>query len=130
MKKNISIIIVVIVLGIIIGGSFYSGMAYVKNQRNNSRNFQQGTGNIQGFGNRQQSGAGGFIMGNIISKDDKSITIKLRDGGSKIIFYSDTTEISKFISGNSNDLKTGKTVNINGKTNQDGSITVQSIQIR
>ena len=72
MKKNILIIIAVIVLGIAAGGSFYGGMAYAKNQRANARNFQQGTGNMQGFQNSQQSGAGGFTAGEIISKDEQT----------------------------------------------------------
>ena len=128
MKK---VILVAIAVSILVGGgSFYGGMVYEKNQRGNIRNFQQGAGNMQGFANRQQGGVGGFIIGDIISKDDKSITVKLRDGGSKIIFYSNTTEVSKFAYGVSTDLEINKTVSVTGDANQDGSITAKTIQIR
>ena len=130
MKKNILIIMGIIVLGIVIGVSFYGGMTYAKNQRNGARTFQQGTGNMQGFGNRQQGGAGSIVIGDIISKDDKNITVKLRDGGSKIIFYSDTTQISKMATGTASDLATGTSVSVTGTTNSDGSVTAQSVQIR
>ncbi len=48
-----------------------------------------------------------FACGDVIAKDDKSITIKMRDGSSKTIFYSDTSEISKSIKGTADDLTRG-----------------------
>ena len=139
-KKLLPIIVIIILVGV---GAFYGGMKYdqSKSAANLSANFQNrqmagsGTGSRNGtFGNRAGSG---FVTGEIISKDDRSIIVKLQDarlpdgqGGSKIIFYSDSTEIGKFASGTQNDLEVGKTVIINGKANSDGSITAQSIQLR
>jgi len=143
MNKTLIIIIAVVVL--VGGGAFYGGMKYGQskitgnfaNLRNLSPEEQQqrlqqiGTG-IAGFsGGRtgNQSGAG-FVNGEIISKDNQSITVKMQDGSSKIVFYSGTTEISKLASGASSDLEVDKTVTINGTTNQDGSLTAKSIQLR
>ncbi len=144
MKKNIiTTIALVMVIG---GGAFYGGMQYGKS----SSSASLGQSTAAGFANltpeqRQQrfqqmgasggtqtinrQGGGNFATGEIISKDDKSITVKLPDGSSKIVFYSGSTEVRESVSGTSNDLGTGKTVSVNGTANSDGSITAQSIQI-
>lgn len=138
-KKLLPIIIVVIVVGV---GAFYGGMKYGQSKGSQSAGSfvnltpEQRQARLQQFGaggvgaQRGTQTNGGFASGEIISKDDKSITVKLQDGGSKIIFFSDTTEIVKLASGTLGDLEVGKTVSVNGKANQDGSVTAQSIQIR
>ncbi len=121
---NKQIIIFIIVLLVVAGCSFYGGMLY-KGSRTSQRAIGQGTRNGGQFANGNS-----FVTGDIISKDNQSITIKTRDGSSRIIFYSDTTEVGKFITGSSSDIEIGKSVMINGKTGSDGSITAQSIQIK
>jgi cytochrome c biogenesis protein ResB len=134
MKKIISIALVIVVVGVLMGGSFYGGMKYKEQgiSQERQQGFQQmgasATGAVNGrLGNQAGSS---FITGEIISKDEKSINVKLQDGSSKIIFFSDTTEINKFTTGSSSDLEVGKTITISGKENQEGSITAQSIQLR
>jgi hypothetical protein len=86
---------------------------------------------VTGYGSRTNDRSGlGFVFGEIIAKDDTSITIKFQDGSSRIVFYADSTEVGKFENGSLNDLEVGKSVTVTGKTNSDGSITAQSIQIR
>ena len=128
MKKNLPLIIILIV--VIAAGSFYGGMVYGKSQ--NPSRPAGFNGQFPSNRNRQGLGQNGdtIINGQILSKDDKSITVKLRDNGSKIIFYSDQTTIGKFTSGNVNDLAVNLNVMINGKTNADGSVSANSIQIR
>ena len=143
-KRLLTIIAVAIVAG---GAGFYGGLKYSQSKtgRNFAGNFQNmanlsdeerqqrmqemSAANIAGRVGGNRSGAG-FASGEIISKDDKSITVKLRDGGSKIIILADSTEISKFASGEKTDLEVGKQVSVSGTANQDGSITAQSIQLR
>lgn len=125
MKKYLSFLITAIVIG---GIAFYTGSQYGKNQSPAAA----GTGGRGNFQGRQRGGGSGanFIGGNIISKDDKSITVQSIDGSSKIIFFSDTTKIMKAVDGTSDDLAQGKQVTINGTPNPDGSITAQTIQLR
>jgi len=138
-KTILSVIAVAVVIG---GAAFYGGMKYARNSQASIRQsfqdlspeerqqrFQQFGVNM-GMGRMGVRGSSGPTAGEIISNDDKSVTIKLRDGGSKIIFFSGLTEITKSVSGTSGDLKAGKTITVNGTTNQDSSITAQSIQLR
>lgn len=127
MKKSIWIAAGV---ALIVGGAFFGGMRYGKGSARmfGGSEMQRFTGGPNGVRAGQQGVS--VVAGEILKKDSASITVSLRDGGSKIIFFSDTTEISKFASGSAEDLTVGKPVIVNGKTNTDGSITAQSIQLR
>ena len=104
---------------------FYGGMLYGQNNRagfnaNANIMMQRGSGMQQG----------GVAGGEIIKKDDNSLTIKLNNGSSQIILFSGTTKVMKSADGSAADLVVGGQVTITGSKNQDGSITAQSIQIR
>lgn len=129
-----------IIAGAVIIGAlaFFCGLKF--GQRNDSgkmraSQFQNLTAEqhqqFQQNGGLRRSGQGnGFIAGEILSKDDKSIIIKLPDGGSKIIFYSASTTVAKTAEGTLADLAVGTNISANGSANSDGSLTAQSIQIR
>jgi hypothetical protein len=138
-KKLYIITVAIVVVGAI---SFYGGMKYGQStaSKNNSGmpNFQnlssdqrqQMFGGVNGTRRNTTNSGSQFINGEIISKDDKSITVKLRDGGSKIIFFSNTTNIGKTTDGVAADLEVNKEVSVSGTANSDGSVTAQNIQIR
>jgi len=128
MKKTILIaVIVAVVVG---GAAFWGGMKYSQMTTAGRRTGQGAFQGAAGGGLRGIRTGANFVNGDIISKDDKSITVKDRTGGSKIIFLSNSTEVSKFATGTASDLNIGTSVMANGNTNSDGSITAQSIQIR
>jgi hypothetical protein len=132
-------IIAGVVALIIAGGLFYGGVKYGQAQTSGGMTRGQlmmGQGAAAGFnrmgGMNRQGGMMrmNFVAGEIISKDATSITIKLPDGGSKIVFLSASTTISKSVNGTIADLEVGKTVTVDGKTNTDGSVTAQGVQLR
>lgn len=145
-KKNI---VITAVLVIVVGaGAFFGGTVYEKSsltkagllRSGNNLGNRQGQGGPAGQGQNQGraggagfsrgTGGGDFVAGDIISKDDKSITVKNQDGSSKIIFFSDSTAVGKSTQGTAADLSVGEQVMVNGKGNSDGTITAQNIQIR
>lgn len=142
-KRSIKTYIPIIIACIIIGaGSFYGGMRYERNgsaagpnanfspQERQARMANGGfTGTTQRTNGTRTTG-GGLLMGEIISKESTSITVKLQDGGSKIVFLSNATKIAKSIDGSTADLTVGAQVTTMGTANADGSITAQSVQLR
>lgn len=130
MNKQISIFIVALIVAS--GLSFYGGMKYNQKQFTTERTVNRAQFGGSGNGARGLRGeaGGGFVAGEVIAKDDKSITIKLRDGGSKIIFLSGSTEVTKSAQGSAQDISIGTQISTNGTANSDGSVTAQMIQIR
>lgn len=133
MKTN-TIIVTILLLIVVGGGAFYGGMKYQQSQgRSGFGQFAQsntGNGTGQGFGrNSGRGNFGGATVGEIVSMDSNSITVKLQDGSSKIVNLSDSTTYSKTDSGSKTDLKTGERVAAFGTSNSDGSVTAQNIQL-
>ncbi len=129
MNKNI---IITVLVGIIMaGGGFWGGMKY---QESRKPVFSRQFGG-PGSGNGGQSARGANRMGfrpttgEIISSDDKSITVKLPDNSSKIILLSEKTEINKADKATKDELKIGERVAVFGQENSDGSVTAQNIQL-
>lgn len=131
MKNRIWIITVIVAL-ISGGAGFWFGMKYQqsKNPRFTGRSLN-GSGNFTSRTNQGPQGQNNFrpVNGEILSVDDKTITVKLTDGSSKIVILSDSTAISKSESASKTDLKVGEKILAFGSVNQDGSITASNIQL-
>lgn len=133
--KNKNLIIFGLLLIIVAGGAFFGGVKYQQSRQKNAltqfagnRNF--GSGQQRMFVNGGRNGSGFRpVVGEITSVDDKSVTVKLNDGSSKIVVLSDKTTFNKAEAGSRSDLKVGENINVFGTANSDGSITAQSIQM-
>ncbi len=139
--KPIYVLILVIVFA---AGGFYGGVLYQKSQSpsmaqtmNDSQGGKSGPQivNDDGSGDFKMKGGQGPmqkmepVSGQIISQDSNSITVKLEDGSSKIINFTDQTKINKTTEVAVSDLKTGEQITALGSTNTDGSVTAENISI-
>jgi uncharacterized protein YneF (UPF0154 family) len=123
-----------LLLVIVLVGGFFGGMKYEESQvlknltpEKMREIFQQTRGQFQT--QRQRIGQG-FILGEVISKDEKSLTIKLPDGSTRIVFLSESTQILKSVQGNIQDIEIGKQVIVSGEQTTEGFLTAKTIQIR
>jgi len=131
MKNNPVVVVVVAVL--VVTAAFFGGIKYDQFQSGGLKfigAYGQGRGaNGMGGANANRGGRNG-VMGEVLSMDDKSVTLKIPGGGSKIILLSEKTQVMKSISGLKTDLKAGLNLIVNGVSNTDGSVTADTIQIR
>ena len=140
MNKNIVAAVVVVAVA---SAAFFGGVSYAKSKTMARGNFAgqmggqfrmnggvPGAGAGSGQGVRGNFTGGGTVSGEVIAKDDKSVTVKLRDGGSKIVFVSTSTQVSKMATGSMADVVVGEQVAVMGTANSDGSVTGTNIQLR
>lgn len=131
-----------ILIGVIVlGAGFFGGMQYQKSQVPsfqfgngvNGQNFRQGmmnggsqqnnqTGRMMGRGN-------GAVRGEIINADDKTITVKLTDGSTKLVLIGSGSTVSQSVTATVKDLTVGKQVAVFGTANTDGSVTAQTLEL-
>ena len=129
--------IIWVVLAAVLFGAvgFYGGVTYQKTQAASGFAGRAGGFGGGGFGGgSSSSGGAGFrnsanvATGTVIAQDAQSITVKTADGGSKTVFLSSDTHISKQQVLTTADVKIGDQVAAFGQAGN-GGITAASVQI-
>lgn len=142
MSRTVKILIAIVVLLAVAGGSFYGGTLYGKNQvQTTFAAARQRGGAFPGAGsivvgelppdNLQQEGQtlGGALFGQIKEIGDGAMVISDNNGKQIPVKVTDTTLIEKQASVTLADLATGETVFISGSTAADGTVTARSVQV-
>jgi beta-lactamase superfamily II metal-dependent hydrolase len=126
--KPLYAIVCLVLIAAVGVGSFFGGMKFQQTKNPSPRQFQAGQGRGGQFQGANQNQFRP-VNGDIVSSDDKSITVKLQDGSSKIVIYSDSTTVNKTSEGSRDDLKVGEKVMVIGTVGSDETVTAQSIQL-
>jgi len=143
-KNVISPLVAVVTGALCLGVGFGGGVWYQGTQRVN--NFRQGMGN---FGANQQQGGqriqnnqngnwgngqmgmrgGNLVSGEVTAKDEKSITVKMNDGSSKIVVVGESTKYTISSEASASEVEVGTKVAVFGEMTNDGTTTATSIEV-
>ena len=144
MNRAVTIVLGVLVVLVVAGGSFYGGMVYGKNQAEPAFPVAGEGGEFPGiggqFGQRPggQVGAegrqllreqGGMLFGEIQSIGSGELTVTDPNGEQITVYVASTTLIQKQAEVTLADLEEGETVVISGNRDDDGNITARSLQV-
>ena len=126
--KVIGGIVGIVVVMFFVG--YYFGNMHGSANAQMTRGMGQGQYAGHGMGGGSRFSNGGIAAGTILSQDSTGITLKLQNGGSKIVIFGASTSVLKSVAGALTDLSVGQNVTVMGTANPDGSITAASVQIR
>ena len=137
MKRIVWIILGIVVLLLVAGGSFYGGTLYGKSQAQTAFAARRpgGFGGANNAGqdlpgaNARAGGQGGMLFGQIEAISDGALTVTDNNGKQTQVKVTDTTLIQKLAAVKLTDLKTGETVIVSGSKGTDGVITARSVQV-
>ncbi|HUD19286.1 MAG TPA: hypothetical protein VMR81_02515 [Patescibacteria group bacterium] len=124
MKNNTLIMIILVI--VVAAGGFFAGMQY---QKSKGSSYTRGAGLFGQRGSGTNRSGGRPVSGDILSSDDKSVTVKLQDGSTKIVLVGASTSINKATTGSKSDLATGIRISAFGTDNGDGTFTATNIQV-
>lgn len=127
-KFHIGLVIItaVVIAG---GGGFWAGVKY---QSTKISRVMLNAPNGNGAMFRTRTGERGGsrpVSGEILAVEEKSLTVKLPDGSTKLVFTGDSTVINKAAEISLSELQTGERVMILGTENSDGSLTATAINL-
>lgn len=136
MNRTLRIVLSILALVIVAGGSFFGGMLYGKSQAQMTftairqpGDFTGTAPNGAGPGAGQRGFQGGMLVGQIQEIGDGVMVVTDSNGKETQVKVTDTTLIEKQASVTLADLATGETVMVSGSKADDGSITARSVQV-
>jgi hypothetical protein len=141
MKKILIIAGMILVIGLVAGGSFWGGITYQTNKVNQARlNFENARGQAPNAGAAFPGGgapngqapsggfSGGGTVGQVKTIEGNVMTISTAQDVTTVNLSS-ATQIEKSVAGTADDLQPGMRVMITGQKDSNGNITASQITI-
>lgn len=136
MNKAAKIILGVIIVLAVAGGSFLGGTVYGKSQAQTALQAQfaggrQGFpgGQVQGQTNGTRTSQGSMLIGEIKTVNADSLIVTDSSNNEITVKVAGTTLIEKNMTVDVTELEAGETVVISGSKAEDGTITARSLQV-
>jgi hypothetical protein len=137
MNKTVKIILGVVIVLAVAGGSFFGGTVYGKSQAQTALQAQFAGGRagafpggqIQGQTNVTRASQGSMLIGEIKTVNADSLIVTDSSNNEITVKVAGTTLIEKNMSVDVTDLAEGETVVISGNKAEDGTITARSLQV-
>lgn len=134
MKENQMLVNAFLAL-FLVAGSFWAGMQYQKRGQAGPQG-QFGprgmlTGTVPQGQNATRDNRTGFrpISGDIMAREDKTLTVKMADGSSKIVLLTDQTKVNRENEVTWEELKAGEKVMVMGQEGSEGAVTAERITL-
>jgi hypothetical protein len=139
MNRTVKIVLGILVVVIIAGGSFYGGMVYGKSQAQTALPNFEGMAGMPGMAGQggtrpsgqsgSNSGRGGMLSGEIVSINGGDVTLKDTSGQEIVVHVTNTTLIQEQAEVTVDALAAGDTMFVSGTKGDDGSYTARSVQV-
>jgi hypothetical protein len=145
MKRFVLWIVVAVVIGAALGGTFIGGISLGKSQEKTAAQSsiqgqfanRFGQGNVPGLNNQsgtatdtnQPDFARRGTVGTVEKVNGNMITVKTMQGTEQVVTVNSSTTVSKTVTGSVSDITAGTTIQVTGETQTDGSITANNISV-
>ena len=142
MKKQVSLLIAVILVLLCSGVAFFGGYKCGQSKSGSkfdpinmkgelpSGNIPNGANNNTAKDGSKNTDSSGQVVGSISAISDNNLTVQMENGSSNIVYFSNNVYVGQMTEMSKKTLATGTAVLILGSSNSDGTFIAESIQIK
>lgn len=129
MKKQIVGIIILVILVAV--GMFFAGRKFeIKKAAQVPQSLNQESIENSQQVNQNRPERLDTALGEVTDKEDGIVALKLRDGSSKKVTFSEGVIVKKIVEGQVSDMTVGQQISVTGEDKEDGTLDAKNVLIR